>query len=347
MDNFLFAELEKPLSSFDGMAAGSFTDMRGKKVTFNPDMLEKYIDNTREVIESTRTDKGELVGLPIDMDGHDHKGGAGWITGVSKDATRDILKFDVNWTDAGRQLIESNTRRFFSPTVDPGNKVVLGGSLTNWPATRDTLGRMMLRPIELSQNLQELDMQENLIQSDLLKNLLELGKDFLAELKGKKAVTPDPEPKQENDMPELTLTEFMQTAEANAELERRATERASELLQAEQLKSKVLDFAKSITGDKPVALAMKADDLAAAILALPETDKVIELLSKVYEAKVLEFSEKGHAGEQHNKQAVPAEIKPYIVKFIEAGKTAADFFTANPELGAADDYELSEFNKEK
>lgn len=343
MDNFLFAELEKPLSSFDGMAAGSFTDMRGKKVTFSPDVLAKYIENTREVIESTRTDKGELVGLPIDMDGHDHKGGAGWITGVSKDATRDILKFDVNWTEAGRQLIESNTRRFFSPTVDPSNKVVLGGSMTNWPATRDALGRMMLRPIELSQNLQELDMQEN---TNILQNLLELGKDFLAELKGRK-VEPTPEPTKENDMPELTLAEFMQTPEAIAELEQRAELRAAELLQAEQLKVKVLDFAKSITGDKPVGLAIKADELAAAILALPETDKVIELLGKVYEAKVLDFGEKGHAGEVHNKQAVPAEIKPFITKFIEAGKTAAEFFTANPELGAAEDYDLAEFTKEK
>jgi len=346
MDNFLFAELEKPLSSFDGMAAGSFTDMRGKKVSFTPAMLESYIANTKEVIESTRTDKGELVGLPIDMDGHDHKGGAGWITGVSKDATRDILKFDVNWTEAGRQLIESNTRRFFSPTVDPSNKVVLGGSLTNWPATRDSLGRMLLKPIELSQNLQELDMQDNLMQVDLFKSLLELGKDFLAELKGRK-VEAAPEPTKENDMPELTLAEFMQTPEAIAELEQRAEARAAELLQAEQLKVKVLDFAKSITGDKPVGLAIKADELAAAILALPETDKVIELLSKVYEAKVLDFSEKGHAGELHNKQAVPAEIKPFINKFIEAGKTAADFFTANPELGAAEDYDLAEFTKEK
>lgn len=344
MENFIFAELGSPLASFDGMAAGSFTDMRGRKVEFTPEALATYIANTKEIIESTRTEKGELVGLPIDLDGHDHKGGAGWITDISKDPARDILKFGVNWTEGGKELIEKNIRRFFSPTVDPTNKVVLGGSMTNWPATRDALGRMLLRPIELSSQLQEIRMDDK----NLFENLLELGRDFLAEIKGRKQ--DPPEPKQEITMPELTVAEFMQTPEAVAELETRAIARAGELLKAEQLKAKVFDFAKAVTGgtsEKPVGLSLKVDDLAANILELADAEKVMELLGKIWDAKVVDFQERGHSREQHNKQAVPAEVVPYLKKFVEAGKSPADFFTANPELGNAEDYDLAEFTKEK
>lgn len=341
MDNFIFVELGNPFASFDGMAAGAFTDMRGRKVEFLPVQLAEYIVNTREIIESTRTEKGELVGLPIDMDAHDHRGGAGWITDVSKDPARDVLKFAVNWTEAGKQLIESNTRRFFSPTVDPSNKVVLGGSLTNWPASRDALGRMMLKPIELSEQIQEIDMPDNPIEK-----LLELGREFLAELKGRQT----PEPQKENDMPELTVAEFMQTPEAIAELNKRAEERAAELLKAEQVKSKVSEFAAKLVGgtaEKPYGLSMKAEELAAELLAFAEVDKVIDLLGKVYDAKVLEFSERGKSGEQHNKQAVPADVKHLLEKWVENGKDAKEFFAVNPELGQAEDYDLAEFAKEK
>jgi hypothetical protein len=61
----------------------------------------------------------------------------------------------------------------------------------------------------------------------------------------------------------------------------------------------------------------------------------------------VDFQERGHNGKVETKQAVPAEVKPYLVKFVEAGKTPADFFAANPELGSADDYDLAEFTKEK
>jgi hypothetical protein len=344
MENLLFAELGSPLSQFDGMAAGTFTDMRGKKVTLSSASFDDYIANTVEVIESTKDSAGTPVGLPIDLDGHDHKGGAGWIIGVKKDPARDILRFDVNWTDAGKQLIESNTRRFFSATFDPSQKAILGGSLTNWPATRDSLGRILLKPVELSQQLQELDMEE---KENIFSGLLELGRDFLAELKGRK-----PEPKQENDdMPEtMNVAEFMQTPEAIAELETRANARAAELLKAEQLKAKVFDFAKAVTdgtSEKPVGLSLKVDDLAASILELADAEKVMELIGKIWDAKVVDFQERGHNGKVETKQAVPAEVKPYLVKFVEAGKTPADFFAANPELGSADDYDLAEFTKEK
>lgn len=342
MDNFLFVELGNGKKKFDGMSAGDFTDMRGRGVKFQPSELVSYIENTKDVLESTRTESGELVGLPIDLDAHDHKGGAGWITGFELDAARSIIKFDVNWTQAGIDLIQNNTRRFFSPTVDPSEKVILGGSLTNWPASRDKKGRMMLRPIELSQDLQELDMTEGIT----LETLRELGREFVALFKA--AEKPAELSEQENtDMTDqMNVAEFMQTPEAIAELEKRTGERVAELLKAEQLKSKVAEFSAKITGGT-VALAMKADDISAALLSFSDTEKVMEFLGKVLEAKLVDFQEKGSAGTNEQKQSFPAELKSFMQKWVDSGKTPESFFDVNPEVGLAADFDLTEFVKEK
>ena len=65
--------------------------------------------------------------------------------------------------------------RFFSSTIDLGRMTILGGSLTNWPATRDVKsGRTLLRPIELSMEgaykITEYD--ENEWDSDIVRQSL-------------------------------------------------------------------------------------------------------------------------------------------------------------------------------
>jgi len=337
MEDFLFVELGTGLPSFDGMSAGVFTDMRGRKVEFKPDELAEYIANTKDILESTKTDSGEIVGLPIDLDGHDHKGGAGWITELTLDTNRNIIRFGANWTQAGTDLIKGNVRRFFSPTVDPSEKVILGGSMTNYPASRDRKGRMMLRPIELSEQLQEIEMANEFT----LDSLRELGKEIAALFKAEKA-----EPEQEKDMGEkMTVAEFMQTDEGIAELEKRANERAAELLKAEQLKTKVAEFSAKITGGV-VALSMKAEDITADLLSFNDTEKVMEFIGKIMEAKLVDFQEHGKSGASEAKQAFPAELKPFMNKWVEAGKTPESFFSVNPEIGLASDYDLTEFVKE-
>lgn len=345
--NFIFIELAglENQKAFDGLAAGSFTDMRGKRVAFKPEELALYIANTQEVLESTRAESGEIVGLPIDMEGHDHKGGAGWITGVHLDAERGVIRFTPNWTADGKDLIGGNKRRYFSPTVDPTQKVILGGSLTNYPASRDERYRMKLRPIELSEQIQEIDMENTFSW----EKLSELANQVIEAIKGRKA-EPAPEPQKENDMPELTVAEFMQTPEAIAELERRANERAAKLLEAEQLKNKVAEFAKRITSGEAYGLAVKAEELTAAILALPESEKVLELVGKIADAKIANFQERGTGAHKEEPKGgkVPEEIRPLLNKWVEAGQDASKFFEINPELGlSASEYDLSEFTKEK
>lgn len=132
---------------FDAMVAGSFVDMLGRKVVFKADDLATYVKNTQIAIDATKTESGELVGLPIDAKGHDKGDGAGWIVGISLIDGK--VRVTPKWTEVGHELIAKGIRRFFSPTVDVLNKVILGGSLTNWPATRSKKGVVLLRPVEL------------------------------------------------------------------------------------------------------------------------------------------------------------------------------------------------------
>lgn len=152
--DFQFTDLSDNFKVFDGMASGDFTDFRGQNVHIDPRSLIEIVQKTKLAIQSTRTESGEIVGFPIDEDGHDHKGGAGWIVDVELDQSGTKIIFTPKWTQIGIDLIKKNIRRFFSVSVDLVNKVIMGGSLTNWPATRDAKsGQIMLRPIELSMNL--------------------------------------------------------------------------------------------------------------------------------------------------------------------------------------------------
>lgn len=154
MQDFIFVNLASQQSGakpFDGMAVGTFIDMRGIKATFAAVDLPEYVKNTKASIFSTTDELGNVVGLPIDPRGHYHdEDAAGWIVDVELAATGDKIKFYPRWTQLGIDLISNDLQRFFSPTIDLTNHVIMGGSLTNWPATRSPKGEIMLKPVELS-----------------------------------------------------------------------------------------------------------------------------------------------------------------------------------------------------
>jgi len=160
--HFQYVELsdasDKP---FDGFAPGvDFVDMAGHVITIAPEDVPTYLANTQKAIESTRGESGELAGLPIDAKGHDKGDGAGYILDAQPDGNK--IKLTPSWNDIGRDVIGKKIRRWFSATVDTVNKVILGGSLTNWPATRKKNGEILLRPIELSSPLIALQEGESL-----------------------------------------------------------------------------------------------------------------------------------------------------------------------------------------
>ena len=95
------------------------------------------------------------MGFPIDASDHNKGDAAGWIIGV--ELVGDVIRFVPKWTEIGLELIGKGIRRMFSATINLKDKVILGGTLTNWPATRDSKGKMLLRPIELSEGLYEFE----------------------------------------------------------------------------------------------------------------------------------------------------------------------------------------------
>ena len=366
MDNekrtgFTFTDLSLTEGNeIDGMAAGEFIDMWGRITTI--DKLEEYVSNTTENLEATRTEAGELVGLPIDAQGHDNGDGAGWITGVRQEG--DIVRFSVKWTEIGRELIEKGIRRFFSPTISTENRVILGGSLTNWPATRTRKGKILLRPIALSEQIMEAEYEEPPIA-----HILQGIRDFLT---SRFAGAPDKKDAQKDSPEELRAMENEISPEKVAELraawlaelsseppadltalvEGEVNRRLTAQLEAEQRKQHIAEFSARVVGgsdDKPIGLPVAKDKLEAFLSGLtPEQQTEAEaILADIHDKAAVDYSEHGHSKQLQGQSELPDWAKPMLKGWVEKGKTIEAFFSANKtELGDQTSYNLTEFIKE-
>ena len=347
--DFLFVELSTSpdeLKMIDGLAAGTFTAMSGQEVTFKAEDLESYIANTKAIIETTMTEKGEVVGLPIDKNGHDHHGGAGWIVDLELDAARNVIRFVVKWTKEGIDLIRGNIRRFFSPSTDPSEKVILGGSLTNWPATRDKQGKMLLRPVELSQSMKEIDMEKT------LEELQAENATLAAQVAALEAAKPAPVDETQ-DLKDLG--EWMEgSGDGVEELSRKAQERAELIIRTERRKDKAVEFASRIVGgtkDKPWGLPVKTSRIVKLLLSLPEkqAQEVQELIGLVYK-NAIDFAEHGIDGANYNfKPKLSAELASVAKLWVDSGKPIKEWFAEMGEsvVGKYEDFNVSEFEKAK
>lgn len=334
------ADLEH-VSTIDGLPVTGkhpLMDMHGKEVVITPDELPLYITNTMRVLESTKDSAGNIVGLPIDMNNHDHKGGAGWLVGLELDAARNIIKFAINWTEAGIELVKKNIRRFFSASFDPNQKVILGGSMTNTPATRNGNYEYMLSPVELSITLKELDMEKTL-------------EERLAELETKFAAPAPPVPPAPAGDPPAAPVEL--TDDDNTRLGELAEARAKEMIRSARRKDHVVDFAATLTGgtkDRPFGLAIRSSEIVKLLLDLPEDKaaKVEAILTKALDAAI-DFAEHGISGEGFflQRPKLPTPYRDSMLVWLDSGKDMKSFFkSVAPELGTVEDYNLSEFVKE-
>jgi hypothetical protein len=161
--NIFFSKLAvgDPSQPFDGFAPGDFVGMTGP-VHVPKEDLAAYVLNTKANIEATRDESGNVIGLPIDCLNHNHAEAAGWIIDVNLAADRDVILFTPRWNELGRSLIEGDVLRFFSAEFYTNPKVITGGSLTNWPATRTRDQKILLKPIALSQSLSSIEVDESL-----------------------------------------------------------------------------------------------------------------------------------------------------------------------------------------
>lgn len=353
MNLFSFTELSAnvELKAIDGLAAGTFISGRGEEVTFPVEDLQAYIDNTNKIIESTRTASGEIVGLPIDMDGHDHKGGAGWIKGLQLDKARNIIQFMVEWTQQGAQVIKDNIRRFFSPSIDPNNKVIFGGSLTNWPATRDNnTGQILLRPVELSQSIKEIDMPKTLEEMfvDLKAGILEA----VGRKPAESQAAPPPVPAELDGGNSPTIKELLGTPEAIELLGQKAQELAQDLIRTEKRKLHAVEFAARIAGgtkERPFGLAVRPNEIVALLLSLPEKQAlaVEKILDRSLTAAV-DFAQYGFDSDGYiQKPALDPKVRELAQTWVKAGRTIQEFFSVNPELGNPENFDLKEFTIKK
>lgn len=351
--DFSFTELSDSAKAIDGLAANEDTpyiSMAGQEVYIKSDELAAYIENTQAIIDSTKTESGEIVGLPIDMEGHNHKGGAGWIVGLELDSARKVIRFLVNWTEKGIELIKGNLSRFFSPSVDTENKIILGGSLTNWPASRNAKGQILLRPVELSQSIKEIDMEKTLIEM-----LAELpGKVAEAVRGGKQQESPPATPPATELETEISpqLKELLRTPEGIEELGKKAQELARDAIHLEKRKMHTVRFASKLAGgtsEHPVGLKVRPNEVVALLLSLPEpqAQAVEKILASALDGAV-NFSMRGLDGNGFiQKPELPKEVKGYLRTWVDAGKTVGEFFKINLELGNPEDYNLSEFAKKE
>jgi hypothetical protein len=153
--DFLYVELSalggvaegKP---FEAVSVGTFYDMHGRGFSLDSADLKAIVENTSAAIASSKTEGGEIVGLPIDKTNHDHIGGAGWIVGAELNADGKKILFTPKWTESGRELISTGERRFFSASINLDVPVIAGGTLCNWPASVDDKNRFVIRPLELA-----------------------------------------------------------------------------------------------------------------------------------------------------------------------------------------------------
>ena len=351
-DDFIFVELSADdIKLIDGLAAGTFTAMNGTEFTFPVEKLQSYIEKTNVVLESTKDSNGEIVGLPIDLLGHDHKGGAGWIVGMQLDKVRNIIQLAVKWTQAGIDAIKSNTRRFFSPSFDPEKEIFLGGSLTNYPATRNASGQILLRPVEFSQSIKEIDMEKT----------LEGAFEAIAELKTllQAALKPAELEKKEDAKEETEVDTSVQLSKTLAsisdvdELSKQAAELAQQHIAADKRKRDAVEFSARIAGgtsEKPFGLKVKPQRIVRLLLSLPEAqaNEVKAILSANLDAAI-DFASHGfeNATGFPVKPGLPADYQQAAKIWVESGGKIQDWLKEFPELGKASDYNLAEFETVK
>ncbi len=372
MKNSIFVDLSLMGESphFDGMAAGTFVDMYGRKTTFEPGELGAYVTNTKRALESTKDGAGQIVGFPIDAMNHDNKQAAGWITDVNLAFGRDIIEFSARWNDMGKDLIGRDVMRYFSPSIDISNKVILGGSLTNWPATRTADHQLLLKPVELSAQMSTYDDSANPLV--MLGNVMsQMITELKSVLSGRQS--PEIETAQEGEsmIDETTTTTEAPVAEvvtlaaatipAVVDLSspdvmklinERAETRAAALLAEREQKAHIAQLATRLTGgttEKPIGLTVGHDRIVSFLSALPAEllPEAEAILVNAAEQAPIHFEEVGHSRVLQGTTQLPETIKPVLSGWLARGLSLEKFFETNSvELGVMSDYNLTEFIKE-
>ena len=133
---------------------------------------------------------------------------------------------------------------------------------------------------------------------------------------------------------------------------KQAEERAAIILAERQHDAEIIQLATRLTGgtpEQPQGLPVAHDRVEAFLRSLPAElyPEAAEILTAAATRSPISFAELGHSRVTQGTAILPDNIKPLLKAWIEQGLSKEDFFKANAiELGAMEDYNLTEFIKE-
>jgi hypothetical protein len=123
-----------PLSSVQLLRSGTFAHGWYGKLQVNGDLYAALVRNFKDRVRG--------VDIALDVEHQPEKGAAGWFRRLYTDNGGDELWGDVEWTAAGRELVEGNIFKYISIEYDLAyvdeegvlhGPTMLGGALTNRP----------------------------------------------------------------------------------------------------------------------------------------------------------------------------------------------------------------------
>ena len=367
---FYYIELQELVKGqpFAGMAAGVFVDMGGRTVELSADDIQLFVDNTNALIVEYQG-RG-MPGLPIDARKHDKGDAAGWLTGAAVGSVTSsamevipIVNVTAEWTSLGVELLAGRLMTNFSPTIDLDNKVIRGGSLTNWPATVDAKGVPLFAAVELAQGMYGMEAvtmaneptQGTLFEDKRGHNIMttELTNEQLEEMVNSRV---------EAQLAELNASLPASLAEALGATGdvTNITELAELIRNQEQVRwqaqlaemrrgTQYAELATRLTGgtpDQPRGIPAQADALRDELLKLTPEQATFwsGLLEATVKSGLTEFSEIGHSARGNVKRAVPDYAVRSLKASIAAGN-APELFFEMAGLGSAADYDLSPYEE--
>jgi len=363
INQFSFTELAAgEVKKIDCLSAGTFWDMWGREAVFLPEELPIYAQYSNAALESTRDSSGEVVGFPIDQGNHDHGEAAGFMFGFEHDRERNVITASVRWNEEGERLIGANLVRYFSPSVDMGQKVIFGGSLTNYPASRDAQHNIKLRPVEMSAGMFTCERDPMGFGEELKLAISEALKPVIELFTGRRQPV---EESNQSEKGEATMSKKIadfvadpgQAAELQALIDERVKTGINTGLEAalamEKRKAEVHQFCATVCGgteEKPHGLPLVPAELEASLIALPEDQakQLQAMLQKIHDAGAVKFTETGHNADLQGKTELPDWAARLLSKWIaEKGELEAFFKMNANELGAMEDYDLSAYAKKE
>ncbi len=345
---------------FEGFAIGEFTDMFGREIEITEEDLDFYLKNTRKAIRATKElESEEIGGLPIDARDHERGEAAGWIVSVKMSDEGDKLLFKPKWTVIGQDLLKSKLMRGFSATFSLEDMVIMGGTLTNWPATRED-SVPILAPIELS----ETNIAEKVFirLSNLFKQTPENQEEISNEgVPMTKKVKLNIEDLTEDQVSELSVQLVDKLSESNGsgavnleqyievQVDTRADEKIKHALVLAKKKKTVASFVTEMTEgteEDPNGIGVKPEDLSDLLSGLDEDqlELAMKIIKTIKANGVVNFEELGDDGEVKGKKELPKEVQTAL---DDGTLKVKDLGMSSMNLGDLDQYNLSKYQKKE